>query len=422
MNKVDIIVPVCGAIEAVQECIESLYPLPENWELIVYLNKMSEIDGTTKYILDKQKELKFKLIDEGVNVRHGQAVKSLLKHSSAPWILHLDSDSKLLDRNFYDWVEYAIHNEKFKVWGRVDTVEPMPEFKKNGSVRMLRTQSWNLLFERKYILDNGLNFSDSAKIEAECTMPNIPNKKMIIWGDASWEYFWKASRDDLFGRYPDNAWKCLEHKNHTTIKWRKTNALKIKILDFESSKFLNINEDTPQETLIIKIENTDVLFKIKSYEKSEGVFYYIDASKNYFLKIVNHTHSALNLKRELVILRELSKYQNHFPRIIDFGENYSITSYCGEMLSPYNIPNDAYKQIDMISRILKTEEVFHLNIKLEKILTKDGKLFLVGFERADMHVITKDGPFPDDDFRLNYLIDETFKNTIIPARVKYKKI
>lgn len=221
MNKVDIIIPVCGNLPIVKECFESLFPIPENWGVIVYNSAMSDIDGTTQYLTEKQKELKFEIIDERITVLHGRAVLSLLAKSTAAWVLHIDSDAKLLDRKFYPWVEEAIVREKFKVRGRVDGREPMPDLQTTAAARLLRTQSWNVLFERRYVDRFKLNFSPK-RIEGTAEVKNMANNRLLIWGDTSWEYFWKASKDDLFGRYPDDIWACWEHKNHSTVNWKKS--------------------------------------------------------------------------------------------------------------------------------------------------------------------------------------------------------
>lgn len=221
MSKVDIIIPVCGNLPIVRECLESLYPIPENWKTIIYLSEMSSIDGTTDYLLNKQVEFGFDMINEGINVLHGKAVATMLERSTSPWVLHLDSDAKLLDRKFYSWAEESIYKEKFKVWGRVDGREPSPNLKTSMGVRLIRTQSWNVLFERRYVDKHGLSFSPSS-IEGTGEVKNIKNKKLRIWGDTSWEYFWKASKDDLFGRYPDDVWACWEHKGHSTVNWKKS--------------------------------------------------------------------------------------------------------------------------------------------------------------------------------------------------------
>lgn len=221
MKKVDIIVPVCGNLPIVKECLESLYPIPNNWKVIIYISKMSQIDGTTEYLVEKQKEFGFDIIDEGVTVLHGKAVAALLSKSTSPWVLHLDSDAKLLDKKFYSWAEEAISKEKFKVWGRVDGREPSPDLRKNLGVRLIRTQSWNVFFERKYVDKHNLSFSPIT-VEGIGEVKNINNKRLLIWGDTSWEYFWKASKDDLFGRYPDDVWACWEHKGHSTVNWKKS--------------------------------------------------------------------------------------------------------------------------------------------------------------------------------------------------------
>lgn len=227
MSDVDIIIPVCGNKKLVSECFESLFPVPNNWKVITYINQISDIDGTTEYLYNKQKELAFEIIYEKVNLRHGAAVEVLLDRSKSKWVLHLDSDAKLLDKKFYDWAQKVIVSEKFKVWGRVDNKEPFPAL--NGkAIKLLRTHSWNVLFEREYITKNNLSFSPEKLIITGIREENKSTvKDLKIWGDTSWQYYWKAARDDLFGRYPDDIWSCFSHKFHGSVDWMKENANKI---------------------------------------------------------------------------------------------------------------------------------------------------------------------------------------------------
>lgn len=420
MSQVDIIIPVCGAFDVVKECLESLYPVPENWGVIIYLSKISKIDGTSDYLFKKQKELKFKLIDGDLDANHGKAVRALLKESRAPWVIHLDSDAKLLDRRFYSWVNEVIKKEKFKVWGRVDGREPMPVLQKSAKIRLLRMQSWNVLFEREYIESNNLEYGPTT-IQGKAEADKVDSKELFIWGDTSWEYFWKASRDDLFGRYPDDMWACWEHKNHSSVDWKKANAVEIGKLKLHKKDGINMDYTNPPKSIEFQLGEEKILLNKKHFQNASTGVYYIDRERSYFIKVVDPKISANKLQREIVILNILKKYKTHFPRIIDYGENYVMTEYCGEQLTDSNIPKNVYRQIDKISSILKDEKIFHLDIKPNELLVKDNKVFLVDFGAAEVNLKSSKGRFPNDDFRMNYMVDKILDKADKEPRFKYGK-
>lgn len=218
----DIIVPVMGNLQLVRSCIESLYPLPINWNLHIYDSDLSAIDGTKEYLISKQKELNFNIIDDGMRSSHGDAVQKLIAATNSDWILHIDSDSRLLNKSFYRLVEKGIEVRPFKVWGRVDPTSPRPDIKNKPRVKLLRTYSWNILFERKFYIDNKLSFSPK-KMEKNVKFEDGISESLFLWGDTSWELFWESSRQDLFGRYSDDVWKCWEHKGHGTVDWKIEN-------------------------------------------------------------------------------------------------------------------------------------------------------------------------------------------------------
>jgi len=234
-SKVDVVIATMGNLEVVKEFLESLYPLPDQWKVYIYDSNASQIDGTKQYLVEKQKELGFTLIDDGVDSAHGLAIEKLIAKSTSPWILMLDSDAKLLDKKFYSMAESVINEQKFKVWGRVDRTSPLPDIYKTPRVKLLRTYSWNLLFERKFFIDNKLTVSPH-RLEHNITKDNGARENLLIWGDTSWQLFWVSSTKDLFGRYPDDMWGCWEHKDHSTVNWRAANREQLLELRMKNSK------------------------------------------------------------------------------------------------------------------------------------------------------------------------------------------
>lgn len=227
-----------GNIQIVKECIESILPLPPSWNLYVYDSDLSEIDGTKAYLIEKQKEYGFVLLDEKERLQHGPAVSKLVSISSSPWILHIDSDAKLLDRNFFSLAEQMVLGHKFTVWGRVCSFPGLPDIENEFRIVLPRTYSWNVMFERKFMQDNGLSFSPK-RVEKDIKV-NEKNERYLVWGDTSWELYWESARKDLFGRYPDNLWKCWEHKDHSTVNWKTKNRDAIQKFD-KLKRVINID-------------------------------------------------------------------------------------------------------------------------------------------------------------------------------------
>lgn len=226
MPNVDVIMSVFGSMETVKNCIDSLYPLPESWNLYVYENVCSELDGTHEYLIQSQKNFGFKLISEKINVTHGNAILKLVNGSSSQWILHLDSDSKLLDRKFYDIINSSLTKEKFKVWGRVDPTFNIPNVKRD-SIKLIRAHAWNILFERDFFINNQISPMPFLK-KFNVSHKNDSLRNVHIIGDTLWHLYWESTRQDLFGRYTDEMWECWIHLNHASCDFRDKNKIHIK--------------------------------------------------------------------------------------------------------------------------------------------------------------------------------------------------
>lgn len=105
--------------------------------------------------------------------------------------------------------------------------------------------------------------------------------------------------------------------------------------------------------------------------------YFVDEKKRFFLKIPVKYFKYDILKREIYILKKLSKYEKYFPKIIDYNDYGIITEYIGDILNTKNIPKDINVQINEIINILKSENIKHCDIKNDELLVKNNILYIV---------------------------------------------
>lgn len=235
-----IISAIYGNLPVVKECMDSWFPLPKNWNLIVYNSKISDLDGTTEYLKQKQAEQNFTILEDDKTRAHTSAVRQLMKHVESEWILHLDSDAKLLDKSFFDWVETTeAQRLKYKVWGRVTPrISSKIDNRKVIKGNMLylpRCHQWLLLFEKKYMVRKNINFDDIAiegKVRSSnshlVSIDNVTNydsgDDILVFGDTSWQLFWESIGDDAFKIFPDKGYNCWQHLNNKSCEWEKNNA------------------------------------------------------------------------------------------------------------------------------------------------------------------------------------------------------
>jgi hypothetical protein len=62
-----------------------------------------------------------------------------------------------------------------------------------------------------------------------------------------------------------------------------------------------------------------------------------------------------------------------------------------------------------------------LDIKPNELLVRDNKVFLVDFGAAEVNLKSSKGRFPNDDFRLNYMVDKIMDKSKKQPRFKYGK-
>ena len=164
-------------------------------------------------------------------------------------------------------------------------------------------------------------------------------------------------------------------------------------------------EQNIENVLTLEIDNMLVLFTRIYPERSSSGFYYIDSNKKYFLKVFKNERLDSAFKNEIKILKILDKYPTHFPKILLVGENYIVMDYCGEIISPKNVPINVYDQMDEILGILKNEKIRHLDIKNHEILVNNGILNLIDFGFSRINTLKDYGPRPNDDLEFNLAID-----------------
>jgi tRNA A-37 threonylcarbamoyl transferase component Bud32 len=89
---------------------------------------------------------------------------------------------------------------------------------------------------------------------------------------------------------------------------------------------------------------------------------------------------------ELEVYKRVGNYDN-FPTLISYDKSKTelIIEDCGASLdkikTPFKIPN-LEQQIDNIVSVLKEHNIVHLDLELNNICYKDGKIYMIDFERV----------------------------------------
>lgn len=237
--KIDIIIPVFGNLPVVKQCFESLYPLPEGWNVIVYDSKVSEIDGTKQYLIEQQKIKNFTLLDDNRILSHPDAMQLLFDNTKSDWILHLDSDVELKNKDFFKWAEYVVTFDRMKVWGKYQHYGTYLVPHEGSEIFHLpRMHAHVLLFEKKFVIDRNIIF-DTMIISGKLiwgrgilsnTKKPVDHRSNInpkVVGDTAWHLYLESHSHGVCGDIPNNIWRMWDHKEASSRNWAVTNASEI---------------------------------------------------------------------------------------------------------------------------------------------------------------------------------------------------
>jgi len=245
IEKVTMVSSIFGNVEMIKDCISTWFPLPMGWDLLLYDNKVSEIDGTSDYLNEMQKIYNFKIIRDGQIRSHPDAINLLMNEVKTDWVLHLDSDMELLDKKFYKWAETTLATDKMKAWGIVEKYNASkfkryPETSEYYTIHLPRAAPYALIFNKKFydtkkidfgnlVIEGGKIIRGSGEILDSTEL--VPSDCMIrVTGDTSWKIYWEFNKHNVFGHYPSDIWKCWKHREASSRNWMKDNGDKIKKL------------------------------------------------------------------------------------------------------------------------------------------------------------------------------------------------
>jgi len=234
--KVVIICAVTGNLPVVKECVDTWFPLPENWEVVFYKSKFTYVDKTSDYLDSKKSEKCVTVIEDGEHRGHAPALDVLfnyVKKKDFDWVIHLDTDAKLMNREFYSWANDVMSDGKYKVWGKTH-VRGSSKVDIRNILYLGRAHSWILMGEMKFLIDNDVNFDDlriDGTISTRTNPPKIlksnntlkAGDKVLVFGDTGWQLYTEASRFGLYQNFPDYIYKMWNHKNNQSEKWKSEN-------------------------------------------------------------------------------------------------------------------------------------------------------------------------------------------------------
>ena len=134
----------------------------------------------------------------------------------------------------------------------------------------------------------------------------------------------------------------------------------------------------------MKINNCDLLKDIEftqiKFNNNATSIMYIDADKRFVVKRDNKRFAAYDvIKREVHVYNILDKY-DWCPKLVHTDNlTYIVIDYAGANINVQNCPDNWEEQIDIILNDLKMENIKHNDIKLDEILVKDNKIYLIDY-------------------------------------------
>lgn len=173
--------------------------------------------------------------------------------------------------------------------------------------------------------------------------------------------------------------------------------------DFIKKTVVNLN-NLPN-SLDAFINNEKYIFD--KIEKVSTTSYFYIYKKLYLIKIPKNNNY---LEKELNFYKKLKKY-HHFPKIIEYTNQYIIFEYIGEIINVRNIPDNALQQIREIYSFLEKEKIKHGDIKPNELLVKNNTIYLVDFGSAYFYNDKEEekmiGNYKNTDFEI---MNEIIKN------------
>lgn len=228
--KVDIITSIFGNKSVVEQCIDSWYPVPDKFTVNLYNNKKSDEDGTSGMLLEKNKIYNFYLMNENLNLKHADALSKLIEATIGDWILMLDSDAYLKNKNFYNWLGGVINNTDVLFWGTAGTYFPDVRIGWNPpqpTYLMPRADSWIMIINRKFINDYKLK-PNPIRVDGKLTDGKIwyrnsneeinpeSNEPIRVAGDVGWQFYSMATQLNVYKNIPKNVLRCWKHVGHAS--------------------------------------------------------------------------------------------------------------------------------------------------------------------------------------------------------------
>lgn len=115
-------------------------------------------------------------------------------------------------------------------------------------------------------------------------------------------------------------------------------------------------------------------YSVEFYKKTYDLYEEINYDKREPFTVNNNIH----YQNEIKYLKKLEHY-DITPKIIDINYNSLILSNCGECLNEKNLPQNWKEQIYNIYKILKKENIYHNDMKLDNFTVKNEQIFLIDF-------------------------------------------
>lgn len=152
------------------------------------------------------------------------------------------------------------------------------------------------------------------------------------------------------------------------------------------------------------IKKYDIRVYRKIYDKFPGNEY--DNINPFGVDNISH------YTNECKYLKLLSRYDIS-PKILDSDFNSLIITDCGDTLTLENCPSDWKEQIINIYNILKKENIYHNDIKIDNFTVLNNKIYLIDFGWASQNIPS----YPYFNLNLNNIkksntLNELFHNLL----------